>query len=339
LYEAFTSEGSIDILYIIKGGPGCGKSSFMRSIAAALQDEGLKIELILCSGDPDSLDGIFIPSLKTAYLDGTAPHILEPRYAGFQEAYVNLGAFCDSSALAPHVKEVAACTKSYKELYAKAYNSLKAAVIFRKGMFDGLFTDSTFQAIAKRSEGIIFRELKKTGKPHGTKKLRFLSALSCKGYTCLTQTAAAQCSRLYAIDNEYGLAPALITPILNASLQKGYDVIACPSPVNPDITEHLLIPALSLGFVSTTRNKQCLEPIYKHIRLDALVDKERLRLNRTYYRGEIALHEALLNKSIDAMAEAKQIHDRIEAIYNPTVDFGGVYALAQAHSDALLRMR
>jgi hypothetical protein len=37
------------------------------------------------------------------------------------------------------------------------------------------------------------------------------------------------------------------------------------------------------------------------------------------------------------MLNAKKINDRIEAIYNPNVDFGGVYALAEAHAKALLQ--
>ena len=53
LYEDFCrSEG--DFLRIIKGGPGCGKSSFMRHIGEAAEKKGLEVEYILCSGDPDS---------------------------------------------------------------------------------------------------------------------------------------------------------------------------------------------------------------------------------------------------------------------------------------------
>ena len=74
LYDGFANPGSGDFLWIIKGGPGCGKSSFMKKIAAAVSDAGLSVEYIHCSGDPDSLDAIHIPELKVAYVDGTAPH-------------------------------------------------------------------------------------------------------------------------------------------------------------------------------------------------------------------------------------------------------------------------
>ena len=74
LYEDFC-RGEGDFLRIIKGGPGCGKSSFMRHIGEAAEKKGLEVEYILCSGDPDSLDGVYIPALRLGYADGTAPHI------------------------------------------------------------------------------------------------------------------------------------------------------------------------------------------------------------------------------------------------------------------------
>ena len=59
---------------ILKGGPGCGKSSLMRAVGAAAEERGLQVEYIRCSGDPDSLDAILLPEKKTAIVDGTAPH-------------------------------------------------------------------------------------------------------------------------------------------------------------------------------------------------------------------------------------------------------------------------
>lgn len=54
----------------------------MRHIGEAAEKEGLEVEYILCSGDPDSLDGVYIPALRLGYADGTAPHILDPACFG-----------------------------------------------------------------------------------------------------------------------------------------------------------------------------------------------------------------------------------------------------------------
>ncbi len=69
--------GRFDDLLILKGGPGCGKSSFMRAVAQALSDSGTETIYVNCSGDPDSLDGVLFPRLRAGVVDGTAPHVSE----------------------------------------------------------------------------------------------------------------------------------------------------------------------------------------------------------------------------------------------------------------------
>ena len=81
LYDQFCAAPS-DTLHIIKSGPGTGKSTFMRRIGRAAEERGFDVEYILCSGDPDSLDGVYIPVLHTGWVDGTAPHIIEPKLFG-----------------------------------------------------------------------------------------------------------------------------------------------------------------------------------------------------------------------------------------------------------------
>ena len=57
--------GPEDFLWVIKGGPGCGKSSFMKAIGKAAEQAGLDVEYVLCSGDPDSVDGKLYSGKKT----------------------------------------------------------------------------------------------------------------------------------------------------------------------------------------------------------------------------------------------------------------------------------
>ena len=65
-------------MYIIKSGPGSGKSTLMRRVERHAQAAGLETEEVLCSGDPDSLDAVMIPALGAAVVDGTAPQGIVP---------------------------------------------------------------------------------------------------------------------------------------------------------------------------------------------------------------------------------------------------------------------
>ena len=74
LYDELIDPAEAEGIYILKGGPGCGKSTLMRQVAQRAEDAGLRVEYIPCSGDPDSLDGVILPEKKVALVDGTAPH-------------------------------------------------------------------------------------------------------------------------------------------------------------------------------------------------------------------------------------------------------------------------
>jgi len=60
--------------YVIKGGPGCGKSTMLEKIARACEDSSPQMELIHCSSDADSLDAVILPERKVSIVDGTPPH-------------------------------------------------------------------------------------------------------------------------------------------------------------------------------------------------------------------------------------------------------------------------
>ena len=53
-------------IFILKGSSGCGKSTFMRRVAKKAYESGLTVDIIRCSADPDSLDGVIVHELGVA---------------------------------------------------------------------------------------------------------------------------------------------------------------------------------------------------------------------------------------------------------------------------------
>ena len=126
LYEGFPPEEGA-FLHVIKGGPGGGKSGFMRRIGQAAEARGLEVQYVLCSGDPDSLDGVYIPALHTAWVDGTAPHVTEPKHFGADGDYINLGALCRLPLEQEDSARIRELTARYRALYEQAYEKLAEA--------------------------------------------------------------------------------------------------------------------------------------------------------------------------------------------------------------------
>ena len=73
LYHQLSDPARMRALYIIKSGPGSGKSSLMRRVERHVRAAGMETEEVLFSGDTDSLDAVIIPALRSAIVDGTAP--------------------------------------------------------------------------------------------------------------------------------------------------------------------------------------------------------------------------------------------------------------------------
>ena len=85
LYHQLSDPTRTRALYIVKGGPGSGKSTLMRRVERHAQAAGLETQEVLCSGDPDSLDAVILPQLGAAVVDGTSPQgvVTKGHYRGF----------------------------------------------------------------------------------------------------------------------------------------------------------------------------------------------------------------------------------------------------------------
>lgn len=84
---------------ILKGGPGCGKSTFLKRVGDAGHAAGLAVVWLHCAGDPASLDGVYFPEKCSGFFDGTAPHTVDPALFGASGEYLDLGTFCRTEAL------------------------------------------------------------------------------------------------------------------------------------------------------------------------------------------------------------------------------------------------
>ena len=335
LYDDFVNLKSGDFLWVIKGGPGCGKSTFMKKLGAALENAGAPVEYIHCSGDPDSLDGVWFPSLRTGYVDGTAPHVIEAVYPGSASLYLDLGTFYDAEALEKDLSAVVELNSRYKDLYARAYDYLAASAVSGTGNFGELRSAAAVEKTRRKLYAAAAREFKGPG-GGGSVRRRFLSAVSCKGRITLTETLKAGYERLWQLDSELGLAPVFLETCAQFLDENNYGYILCPDPLDPRLPEALLIPERSLAIVSFT-SVDIPEENTRTFRLDELTDSDLLKKLRPKLRQAKKTSEELLSMGIETLAEAKKLHDELESVYNPHVDFDSVDAVARHHAEYLLK--
>lgn len=333
LYDQLIDHETARGVYIIKGGAGCGKSTFMRRVASAAQTAGHPVEYIFCSGDPDSLDAVVLPHQAVALVDGTAPHVVEPVLPGAVDHYINLEVCYDSAALSPIRGQLKEAMAGYRGCYDRAYRCLSAAADIESDCRALLENEHLDTKVGRRVRGLLSREFRGGSGGGGKAVRRFLSAVTCQGRVCQWETIQESCRRIYELGDSFGLSHRLLAPLLEAALALGHDAVVCPSPMDPDRIEHLLFPDLGLAFVTSSPELPFPGKAHRKIRLDAMVEPEALRRCRPRLRFSRKVANALIEEAVSSLREAKSMHDGLEALYNPHVDF----ALGESMADELIQ--
>lgn len=316
-------------IYIIKGGPGTGKSSFMKYIAAKCYDSGFKIEFCPCSSDPNSLDGLIIPEIKTAFLDGTAPHVLEPELPGVVEEIINLGQFWDGDKLKGKAEEIINTGNKNKALHKAARGYLLAA---GELLNDNLKLSSSFCDKEKAENYALSLAKKYIPKKRGeaSEDIRFIGGTTPEGIIGYSKTVTDYIDNVIILEDKYGgVSGVFMAKIREYALSSGYGIITLKSPFLPSrLIDHIIIPELSLAF--------CREYEYMHFEKDErriharrfydLSLKKQVRgrmlFNRRIARELLGLASATLNK-------AKAVHDELEKHYISAMNFEAEIFLAE----------
>ena len=318
LYDGFASDRG-DYLFLIKGGPGCGKSGFMRRIADKARSLGYDTETILCSGDPDSLDGLYIPALKLGFCDATAPHIKEPALFAYDSFYVNLGQFCrrtGSDAIAEY-------TKGYKKMYDTAYSYLSAAASIKRAAFSDIDGSEARNIAERRAKSTV----KRIARPRANEtparvKRRFIRCIGCRGELTLEGSVSALCKQVYLISDRFGLADVYLKKAEKTALSLGADIIVCPSPLCPEAYDAVILPEYGVGFISSS--VQIVGVPHRSVRLDALIPHDAVISHRSELKGREALIHELTGLAVCYLKKAKSLHDKLEAEYRPYMDFAAL---------------
>lgn len=310
--------------YLIKGGAGMGKSTLMKALASDLTSRGARAELIACPSDPNSLDAVIFPDLKTAVMDATAPHIVNPKYPEVCEVIVNLADCCDHEKMRALSGEALPVYKRLSALYARASRYVAAigalsADTFRIA-YDCLDVRKAAQFGAHLAEKNIPLSVGR-----GREQVRFLSSATPLGLMHLSDTVGMMCDRVIAVEDECGAASRVIlSAVRMTALERGADIITCMCPFAPDDkVEHIIIPELRLAFV--TQNSSLKTPTGERIvHARRFTDAAQLHQKRQRLKFNRRAVSELIRGTVQTLAQAKATHDELEKLYVANMDFAAV---------------
>lgn len=337
LYDAFIKSHPDIFLWCIKGGPGSGKSTFMRRIGQAAEENGLYTEYILCSGDPDSLDGVYIPDAGVMYVDATSPHVAEPSLPGANSRYLDLSfVYRDRNSLREREPEIRNLFSIYRKEYSDAYDFLQAASLCAPENKAEFFPADIKDRITQRASALLssvspssfgFRE-----------ERRFLSALSCKGHLHLYDLIDRS-KKICTVDNNAGLANIFLEAVRKKCISLEQPVILFPDPVDPNKWEGIYLPAEDITILAVDRADPYPGEGTRHIRLDAMAGYPFSGEKRSEWRDRKKVQKVLTLQALQHLKRAKEYHDELEALYRPFLDFSGIDGLFDEHRKMLFAER
>lgn len=309
--------------FLLKGGPGTGKSTVLKKIASVLKEKGLSTELIYCSADTDSLDAVITYDGSVAALDATLPHAVEPKYPGVYETTVSLCDCWNEDIIKENGAKASAFFDENRHMHEEARRYISAAASLLDEAAK-LGMESVYQEKAARTAlRICTREFGKKQHRPGTEKIRFLSAVTDKGVCFLDNTPKILCKRIYVIDDDCGASSRIfMNTVRKAALEHGLDIYSCRCPIFPsEKTEHIFIPSLELGFMTANRRHKFSVVPYRTIHSRRFTDEKKYSKNKIKIRFALRAASHLIAEAAKRMKEAKIIHDELEACYIPAMDF------------------
>ena len=319
--SVFRSEDHTRI-YVLKGGPGTGKSTFLKKCAEYGEQIGVRTLRIHCSSDPASLDGvIFLPRGKRriALLDGTAPHERDAVIAGAVDRLIDLGAYRDDDALLARRAEILRLDTEKKAEYKKAYDALNISGLFARKVHTEIRSRIPQNAARAYAEDLLLRICGESGEKvrrsaHALPDGLLLDAFGKDGHIRIESQESGE--RRFDLCGREAAAHTVIACLLRLCEDRGIGCYAFRSAFDEASIDAIRIPVAN---AIVRVNGEGGEPVEADgtMREKGLLKDAELAL----LEEEAARFSALARHYF---AHASEKHFAIEKIYSAAMDFDGV---------------
>lgn len=314
-------------VYAIKGGPGTGKSRFLREVANAGAAHGYRAEMIYCSSDPYSLDGVILSRAGEhgiALLDATAPHLYELHRPGYREELVDLGAFWSAERLRAESETLEEWNVAKSEAYRRAYRYLSGygdmSANAEELTAPYLRTDSIARFAARLTNGLA------EGNEFAP-RIALLRGVGMRGRV-MFDTFFAQADRILLIEDCHGSAYVLMREIYRCIAQKKLSVRVSRDPILTERTDALYLPDCRTVFAALPECV-CRYP-HRLLSMRRFVDTRGLRRVKVSLNYAERVRRVMLSGAIAELERARDLHFQLESIYEKAMDFAAKESFTKA---------
>ncbi len=342
-YKHILGQREANKIICIKGGPGTGKSTFMKKVGGYFLEKGEDVDFLHCSADENSLDGVVLKKRKIALIDGTSPHTTDPVTPGAVDRIINLGEYWNEEGISVNKEEIIDLSEETSRWYRIAYNYLSAA----KSVFRSL--EEIYNNAAEASEiyrvvaDIVAREYSHHDislRPGRVKKF-FASAITGNGVVNYINSLLGNMENIYMINVPIGYSNNSFMEIISeGAIYRGFNIETYYCAMSPDEKiEHIIIPELKTAFITVNKYHDVepweilnLEDANQEITLIDMsdyMDVVELEANTDLILSLNEEYDILMEKTIKYLAKAKDTHHIVENLYIPNMNFTGIGKLLE----------
>lgn len=333
----------LEKIFILKGGPGIGKSSLMKNIAREWREKGYDIEILHCSRDNDSIDGIIIPELKVAVVNGNEPHAIEAKLPGIIEMYIDMGEALDAQLLKDQKKTMEELKEKQEETYKLAYSKFQDALKVHDEWEKIYIANMDFSKANAITAELIERYFgnRKFDKK-AVVKHRFFGAATPKGAVDYIPAITEEFCKRYFIKGRPGSGKSsMLRKLAAAAEERGVDVEVYHCGFDPNSLDMLIFRELNIAIFDSTspheyypgRESDEVIDMYEIAITPGTDEKYEAELNDIVKRYKKRVREATA-----ALAEGQQLNDKLEQYYGSAVDYFKVDAIRDKINKAISDM-
>ncbi len=305
--------------YILKGGPGTGKSTLMKKTAEYFSE--YDIEKYFCSSDMRSLDAVVINDKKLIVVDGTSPHVFDPVYPAISQEIINLGDFWDKKSIQKSSEVIRYLSDENKSYHKKAARYAKAISQINNdisAIAEQCLKTDKLSGYKERMCRKLFP--KNSEKGSGNIEYKQLSAITSDGY--ITHNIDDDYTVFAVKDNYFAGGNYLLRAVCDYAVSKGYDIVASRFMLINDFTfEHILIPEIKTAFLTDNFINSLELSVENQINFARFYDKEMLSefKNRISFNKKVS--SELIKETAVTIDTALDIHNKLETYYVNSIDF------------------
>lgn len=307
-------------VYVLKGGPGVGKNTFMKAFGKKAEEKGYDIEYFHCASDSKSLDAVHIPKLGITMLDGTAPHVIDPVIPGAVDGIINLGVFLNEKGLETKRKEIEQLFQENKRRYQTAFSYLSAAGKLQDSS-DYLYMQGfNYEELKADVQELFGSHTLKLGEYKGKIRKLFAEAITPQGIVNYIDELIDQ-KNIVIIRGPQLICSEYIRLAMEFASFMGYGCQAFYSALMPDEPIHLMIKELDLCITMSLEYGMKSEKI-----IDFGARIHPLWVSK--YSSEFDINDSYTHRlreaAVSSLRAAKELHDDIEEIYKSYMNFDKV---------------